>query len=588
MSSVQARTFDPIRLAVVANRLDGICREMTNTLLRSARSSVINQARDFSCAIVTADNELLASAEGLPVHIMGSQYLAEAMTELHDDLAEGDAFLHNDPYLGNTHSADHAILIPVFIDGEHLFTAVAKAHQADCGNGLPTTYVPAAKDVYDEGALTFPCVRVQRDYENVDDIIRMCRSRIRVPEQWYGDYLAGLGAARIAERRLEELCAHYGAGVIREVIGEWFDYSERRMEQAIKLLPSGTLQGGSHHDPYPGLPDGIPLKIKVQIDGEAGRVELDLRDNPDNYPGGLNESRACSMANAMIGLFNSIDPDIPHNAGSFRRVTVLLREGCIAGIPKFPHSCSMATTNVADRLVCITQAAFAEIGDGFGLAEGGMGMGPHMAVVAGNDARLGDRPFVNQMFLGSAGGPGSPTADGWPTYLIPVCASLIYKDSVEVDEQRYPIHVSEQCLLADSEGAGRQRGGLGCRTVYGPTQRPMSVAFSLEAREHPPRGVRGGHSPSQTDVWMLNAAGERVDVPPVAALELQPGERIVSISAGGGGYGDPLARDPAAVLHDVLEGWVSRERALEVYGVVLTESGEEVDVAATEARRKTT
>jgi N-methylhydantoinase B len=588
VSSVQERTFDPIRLAVVANRLDGICREMTNTLLRSARSSVINQARDFSCAIVTADNELLASAEGLPVHIMGSQYLAEAMTELHDNLAEGDAFLHNDPYLGNTHSADHAILIPVFVDGEHLFTAVAKAHQADCGNGLPTTYVPAAKDVYDEGALTFPCVRVQRDYENIDDIIRMCRSRIRVPEQWYGDYLAGLGAARIAERRLKELCAHYGAGVIREVIREWFDYSERRMEQAIKQLPSGTLHGGSQHDPYPGLPDGIPLKITVQIDGEAGRVELDLRDNPDNYPGGLNESRACSMANAMIGLFNSIDPDIPHNAGSFRRVTVLLREGCIAGIPKFPHSCSMATTNVADRLVCITQAAFAEIGDGFGLAEGGMGMGPHMAVVAGNDARLADRPYVNQMFLGSAGGPGSPTADGWPTYLIPVCASLIYKDSVEVDEQRYPIHVSEQHLLPDSEGAGRQRGGLGCRTVYGPTQRPMSVAFSLEASQNPPRGVRGGLSPAQTGVWMLNAAGERVDVPPVAALELQPGERIVSISAGGGGYGHPLTRDPAAVLHDVREGWVSRERALEVYGVVLSDAGEgvAVDLAATESRRK--
>ena len=254
VSTVEERTFDPIRLAVVANRLDGICREMTNTLLRSARSSVINQARDFSCAIVTAGNELLASAEGLPVHIMGSQYLAEAMTELHDDLAEGDAFLHNDPYLGNTHSADHAFLIPVFVDGRHMFTAVAKAHQADCGNGLPTTYVPAAKDVYDEGALTFPCVRVQRDFENIDDIIRMCRSRIRVPEQWYGDYLAGLGAARIAERRLKELCAHYGADVIDEVVREWFDYSERRMEQAIKELPSGTLHRARTTTPIRACP----------------------------------------------------------------------------------------------------------------------------------------------------------------------------------------------------------------------------------------------------------------------------------------------------------------------------------------------
>ncbi len=175
------RTADPILLAVIANRMDSICREMMNTLLRSARSAVINQARDFSCSLVTGDNELLASAEGLPVHVIGSEFLAEAMTDLHDDLAEGDAFLHNDPYLGNTHSADHAILVPVFVDGEHVFTAVAKAHQADCGNALPTTYVPTAKDVYDEGAISFPCVRVQRDYVNNEDLIRMCRQRIRVP-----------------------------------------------------------------------------------------------------------------------------------------------------------------------------------------------------------------------------------------------------------------------------------------------------------------------------------------------------------------------------------------------------------------------
>ena len=240
MTVAREKTFDPILLAVLANRLDSICREMTNTLLRSGRSAVLNMARDFSCALVTADNELLSSAEGLPVHVIGMEFLAEAMTELHDDIVEGDAFLHNDPYLGNTHSADHAILVPVFHAGEHVFTACAKAHQADCGNSLPTTYMPGARDVYEEGALNFPCVRVQRQYQDVDDLIRMCRRRIRVPDQWYGDYLAALGAARIAERRLKELSEQYGLETIRDFIREWFDYGERRMVEAIKQLPSGT------------------------------------------------------------------------------------------------------------------------------------------------------------------------------------------------------------------------------------------------------------------------------------------------------------------------------------------------------------
>ncbi len=588
MSETSKSSFDPVLLAVLSNRLESIVREMTNTLLRAGRSAVLNTARDFSCSLITSENELLASAEGLPVHVIGTEFLAQAMTEVHPDYAEGDAFLHNDPYLGNTHPADHAILVPVFFEGQHMFTACAKAHQADCGNALPTTYMPGARDIYEEGALIFPCVRVQRDRRDVEDIIRMCRRRIRVPDQWYGDYLATLGAARIAERRLKELCEQYGSDTLRAFIREWFDYSERRMIDAIKQLPSGALVGSATHDPYPGVPSGVDLTVKVAIDAEQGTIELDLRENPDNYPGGLNESRACATNNVITGVFNSIDPDVPHNSGSFRRINVLLREGCIAGIPEFPHSCSMATTNIADRLVCLTQAAFAELGEGFGLAEGGLGMGISYAVISGHDARFDGAPYVNQIFLGSTGGPGGPVADGWPTYYLPVAASLMYHDSTEVDEQKYPIHVYEKRLIPDSEGAGRHRGALGSEVLYGPTDLPMTIAYTFEGHENPARGVRGGGVASPSDGWKIDVEGNVVPVPMAAAIEIQPGERVLSRTGGGGGYGPALTRDTAAVLDDVREGWVSRERARTVYGVVLEGHLDDlqIDHVATAAARQ--
>src|SRR5690606_29438388 len=137
------------------------------------------------------------------------------------------------------------------------------AHQADIGNSEPTTYFANARDVYHEGALIFPCVRVQRDGRDVEDIMRMCRSRIRVPDQWYGDYLAAVGAARVGERRLKELVDRYGKDQVKAFIREWFDYSERRMVSAVRKLPSRSLVRAGRHDPIrPMLPEGIPLQVK--------------------------------------------------------------------------------------------------------------------------------------------------------------------------------------------------------------------------------------------------------------------------------------------------------------------------------------
>lgn len=586
-----AYEMDPVLMAVLANRLNAIVREMSNTLLRTARSAVLAVVRDFSCAIVTADNQLLCPGEGLPVHIFGSALQSQSMCDTHPDLTPGDAFLHNDPYMGNTHAADHMIMCPVFVDGEHLFTTCAKAHQADCGNSIPSTYHAHARDIYAEGALIFPCVRVQKDYHDVADIIRMCKRRIRVPEQWYGDYLATVGAARIGERRLIELVRRYGMDTIRQFVRDWFAYSEKRMVEAIRKLPSGRLSNTGYYDPQlPVLPDGLAIRIDIDVDAAAGRIEVDLTHNEDNKDFGLNQSVACATSNAMAGVFNCLDPDVPHNGGSFARVTVKLREGCITGIPKFPHSCSMATTNIADRIVNATQAAFAAIGDGHGLAEGAVGMGAGAGVISGRDWRFGGNPFINQEWVVVNGGPGTPVSDGWLNYGLPVAGGLMYRGSVEVDESKYPIRFRSLRVVAGGGGAGRFRGSPGAEVVYGPRHDPMTVVISCDGQVNPPQGVRGGQAGPPAATYKVGLDGHEEKLPGVVECRLAPGEWVRGVDAGGGGYGSPLERDPARVLADVLERWETPERARDIYGVVLRGTVEDdslaVDLPATQARRR--
>ncbi|MFI2565520.1 hydantoinase B/oxoprolinase family protein [Paenarthrobacter sp. NPDC018779] len=579
------REFDPVKLSVLANAFDGIVREMTSGLLRSARSSVINTARDFSCAVLTADNQLLAAAEGVPVHVFGAGPLGEDMVELHKDIREGDAFLHNDPYMGNSHAADHVILVPIFIQGRHLFTAVTKAHQADCGNSLPTTFFATARDVYEEGALIFPCVRIQRDYTDIDDIIRMCRSRIRVPDQWYGDYLASVGASRIAERRIHELAEKFGVDDLVDFVDAWFDYSERLTASAIEKLPEYVLHGTSAHDPFPGTgPEGVQLQATLEVKPKQGKVVIDLRDNPDNLPNGLNLTKATATGAALAGILSGIPENLPSNAGTFRRVEVLLRDGCAVGVPKHPYSCSSGTTNLADRVVNIVQAAFSQIDDGYGTAEGAAGQAPAKSVISGTDERNGN-PYVNQILVGGVGGPATPYVDGWPTYQRPVCGALLYHDSVEVDEQRYPILVHERTLVADSGGAGRQRGGLATRVTMEPRGESVTLTYGIEGKINPPKGVRGGHDGAEPSAWVEDLkTGERREIPVVGRYDLQSGEKVVSITPGGGGYGDPLERDVLAVLDDYRESRVTIEAAAAHYGVVITDGA--IDEAATAKTRE--
>ncbi|MEK9832977.1 MAG: hydantoinase B/oxoprolinase family protein, partial [Rhodospirillaceae bacterium] len=462
-------SFDGVQLALLSNRLDGIVKKMANTLLRTGRSGVLNMARDFSCCIVTADHRLLTATESLPIHVLsGPDIMARWMCEVHPDLKRGDAFLHNSPYHGCSHPADHTILVPVLDHaGAHRFTLLAKAHQADIGNSIPTTYHARARDVYEEGALLFPAVRIQRDYENIEDIVRMCQMRIRVPEQWWGDYLAMIGAARIGERELTALGEDVGWDRLDAFAEQFFDYSEARMAAALAELPAGTAQHTSTHDPIPGTPEeGVRISVSVAVDPDAGRVRVDLRDNPDAMPCGLNLSESCSRTAAMVGVFNAIDHTVPKNAGAFRRIDVDLRENCVVGIPKHPTSCSAATTNVADRVSNSVQAAMAEISEEIGLAECGASSPPAAAVVSGVNPETG-KPYINQVFLGRTNGAASSHADAWWTIGHVGNAGMCFLDSVELDELRLPIYVHARGFVADTEGAGRNCGAPQGFAVYG-------------------------------------------------------------------------------------------------------------------------
>lgn len=580
--------IDGVKLALLNNRLEGIVRKMANTLLRTGRSGVLNTARDFSCCIVTADDQLLAAAESLPIHVLsGPDLMAKSMREFHPQIERGDAFLHNSPYHGCSHPADHTLLVPVVDDdGVHRFTVEAKAHQADIGNSIPTTYHGRARDVYEEGALIFPAVQIQRDYQNVEDVIRMCRMRIRVPDQWWGDYLAMVGAARIGERELLALGEELGWDALEAHAEDWFDYSETRMKRALANLPDGAAERSSTHDALPGMPeDGIKITAKVRVDGKGGIAEVDLTDNPDAQPCGLNLSEACARTAAMLGVFNSIDHTVPKNAGSMRRIRVQLRENCVAGIPVHPTSCSAATTNIADRVANSVQAAFAEIADGAGMAECGSSTAPAAGVISGVDPR-NEHPFVNQVFLGRTCGAGAPSADAWQTIGHVGNAGMCYLDSVELDELRHPLYVHARGFLADTEGAGRHCGARVGFAVYGPQDCQIEVVYNSDGNINGPQGVRGGHDGARSHQHKLDGTGEKIEIPQFGRVMLDEGEMMCSFSCGGGGYGFPHERECAAVLHDVAMGFVTIKRAAEIYGVVIDEDGTLNDEATARRRRE--
>lgn len=327
----------------------------------------------------------------------------------------------------------------------------------------------------------------------------MCRARIRVPDQWWGDFLANLGSVRIGERELLALGRELGWDTLAGYAESWFDYSEKKMVEAIGRLSSGRIVLHSTLDPVPGIPGGIPVKVDVEIDAARAMITVDLRDNPDCQPCGLNLTEATAVSAAMIGIFNAIlDHHVQANAGSFRRVDVKVRENCCVGIPRHPYSCSVATTNLADHVTNPVQRAIAELSPGFGQAATGPIQPPGMGVISGRDPHHGGEPFINQVHIGVSGGAGTPVTDGFLSIIHAGNAGMCHIDSVEVDELHHPILIEDRHILEDSEGAGTYRGAPSIYSEYGPWGRQFLDGALRRRWDGHPGGRHAGRRPGRT------------------------------------------------------------------------------------------
>ena len=585
----ESKRLEPYLLALLASRMGSISVQMNNIMIRSSRSSVLALARDCSTALCDFRGDVITFPAGFPVHVGGSGLSARALLEIHgDSLKPGDAYLLNSPYHGNTHPADHTILVPVFDHDELMFITVCRGHLGDVGNSIPSTYHITARDVYEEGAIIFPCVKVQEDYRDIADIINICRMRIRVPDVWYGDYLAMIGASRIAEKELITLIEKYGRAVIKDFMSQWQDYGRKRMIEEIGKLPEGRAVYQTRHDPIPGvIPDGVPVKVELEVLPREGRIVCDFTDNADSMPCGLNLSEATLTSAARTGVLNRLPAgNLPQCEGALSRIEVRMREGSIVGKSKHPFSSSVATTNVNDRALNAVQCAFNQITDEMGMGECKYDMGAAIAVISGNDSRYGGRPYVSQIINAVSGSAGVKGHDGYLHHALSNGGMFLHA-GVERVEKAHPIIYLKQEIMTDRLAAGQWDGAPAVETIMATCDDDVTFVYLGDGTVNRPKGAAGGEDGHPARVFRLTRKHNleyevTEELPTIHHVTLAPGDAIQGLYCSSGGYGDPLERDPERVRHRVREGWITLDKARRTFGVVL-DTGPELFAVDTEA-----
>lgn len=579
MTMIQHKA-DPITAEVVGNALQSIAEEMGVALVRSAYSTNIKERRDCSCAVFASDGSLVALAEHIPIHLGSMQGLMSEIVRHLDgwELQPGDAIIANDPYRGGgSHLPDITLVQPVFYQDQLVAFVANIAHWSDVGGRSPGVGTAGdSTEVLQEG-LRIPPTRIMTRGAIRQDVLELLLLNMRGREERLGDFRAQVASLRLGERRLLELFDRYRAPTVMACISELLDYSERRLRAALREIPEGTYRLTDAMDDDGISDEPLPIAVAATIShGAQPAVALDFTGTASQAAGGINMVWPALLATVYYAVKAVVAPDVPPNAGFQRPIHIYAPEGSLVNARE-PAAVG-GRTDTCQRVVDAILGALSQVIPERVVAASN---GATTAIIFGGTRTLSGRDFVYVEALG--GGMGARASkDGMDGVQVHITnTSNLPIESMELE---YPLRVLHYGLVPDSGGPGKFRGGLSIRKDI---QALAPVIFSAHSDRHriPPWGLAGG-LPGGCGRFALNPdmPAERPIRSKISGIQVNRGDVISARTAGGGGVGSPLDRDPEHVARDYAQGKVSRDQAREAYGVVLTDEGR-VDRAATTALR---
>jgi N-methylhydantoinase B len=562
-------TIDPIRLELIKNSLDAIVDEMAIALMRSAYSPNIKTAMDMSTALCDVHGRLIAQGLTLPLHL-GSipDAIREVQKKFDGSIDPGDAFLLNDPYQGGTHLPDFYLFKPIFVGERLVGWSVSIGHQTDVGGRTAGGNGSDATEVYQEG-IRIPPIKLFEGGKPANAIFELLAKNVRVPHLVLGDVRAQVAACLAGERGYLALIDRYGIDELAAASTALLDQSERLARNAISAMPDGVFSFTDYIDEDGLDPDPIPIVVTITVEGDHMLVDFD--GTARQVRGAINSPFPFTKSAVYACVRHLIGGDPPNNARYFRPIEVRAPAGTLVN-PVLPAS-------VAARGLTGFRMANAVFGALARIAPDRV-----FACEAGGDTGISyggydkDRkPFVFIEFLYGGWG-GRPDRDG-----VDGCSSSVVNFSnnpIEIVESEQPLVIRQYGYVPDTGGAGTFRGALAMVRDYEFEADEANFQLRTDRRRFVPYGLNGGRdgTPSTN---ILDPDGAAEELPTKVRLVVHRGDVLRHRVAGAGGWGDPLERDPARVLHDVREekltaGYVARE-----YGVVIDEASLSVDEAAT-------